>query len=47
MLNYMKNIRANKNSKLRSLRGVKKKRHYIWKWLMPYGDYLKKKDKIN
>lgn len=36
----MKKVRANKNRKLRSLR----KKGAIWKWLMPYGKYIKLKN---
>jgi len=39
----MKKVRANKNKKMRSLRRPKGKNHYTWKWLMPYGQFLKKK----
>jgi hypothetical protein len=38
----MKKVRANKNSKMRSLRRPHGKKHYNWKWLMPYDVYLKK-----
>lgn len=40
----MRKVRANKNSKMRSLRKPSgPKHHYNWKWLMPYDVYLKKK----
>lgn len=35
---------GNKNKKRRSFKWTKKKSHYTWKWLMPKGLFLKKKN---